>query len=34
MEEKLDKEKDSPSDYAILLRNVSRLEITDNKTIK
>ncbi len=34
MQEDLDKDKDSPSDYALLIRNVDPLSITDTKKIK
>jgi len=34
MQEDLDKDKDSPSDYALLIRNVEKESITDTKSLK
>jgi hypothetical protein len=34
MEEDLDKDKDSPSDYALLIRNVGQESITNTKSLK
>jgi hypothetical protein len=34
MQEDLDKDKDSPSDYALLIRNVDQESITNTKSLK
>jgi hypothetical protein len=34
MQEDLDKDKDSPSDYALLIRNVGQESITNTKSLK